>query len=462
MSPRLLLAAVSALAACATTAPRPEAAEAAGATPPAAAAGARPQPPASARVAPRNGSGPAPAATAAPARPAAADAAPAPDALSPRAQRLWDEALASLDEQRKLKVPTDWALVERKFRAVLAAADVAEAHFDVGVALEAQGRPGEAGGEYRLALELKPSLRQAAVNLAVLQEKAGDARGAAAAYAELVRAHPEDPVARVRLAALYRASGQLDEAWRMAREALQRDPLSAPAYQVLVRVAVERNQLDLARLVSLKARKLAPDDPDNAYFEGVILSRSGDEAGAKVQWTRALALRDDYLPARYALLQAAAKGEAWVAVSEQAQAILRARPDDAAVHLALGIAQRHLGKADDALASYARAEQLSGGRLAEVHLARGVLLMKVKSECEPAISEFDAFARQAGPTLAGDAPVFKLRRECQEILVQNRQAAEAAKELQREAERKATEDAARKPGAAPPGGAAVPTSAPPR
>jgi len=443
-APVLLLA----LAACATAPSRPEAPPQAEAAAPGASKAA---PAGAARVAPRTA-----------AAPAAAARAPDPDALSPRAQRLWDDAVASLEEQKKLKVPTDWSLVERKFRSVLSAEDVAEAHYDVGVALEAQGRADEAREEYRRALELKPSLRQPAVNLVVLQEKGGDVRGAAAAYADLVRAHPEDSVARVRLAALYRASGQLDEAWRLAREALQRDPLSAPAYQVLVRVAIERNQPDLAGLVSLKARKLAPDDPENAYFEGVILSRQGDEAGAKARWAKALSLREDFLPARYALLQSAAKGEAWLAVAEQAQAIVKARPDDAAVHLVLGIAQRHLGKPDDALASYARAEQLSGDRLAEVHLARGVLLMKVKGECEPAITEFDAFARLAGPTLTGDAPVFKLRRECQEILVQNRQAAEAAKEMQREADRKAAEDALKKSGAAPAGGAAVPTSAPPR
>ena len=66
---------------------------------------------------------------------------------------------------------------------------------------------------------------QAAVNLGVLLEKAGDLRGAAAAYAPAARDFPEDGLAR-RLGALYRQSGQLDEAWRLAREALLRDPAS--------------------------------------------------------------------------------------------------------------------------------------------------------------------------------------------------------------------------------------------
>ncbi len=397
------------------------------------------------------------------------------EALPPRAQRLWNDALESLEEQKKLKVPTDWALVEKKFRNVLSAADVAEAHFNIGVALDAQGKKSEARDEYRRALAQKPWLRQAAANIAVLQEKEGDASGAAAAYAEIARAHPEDAVARERLGALYVASGQLDEAWRLARESLQRDPASAGAYKVLVRVALRRNQLDLAKLISLKAQKLAPNDPEVAFFHGQILAGQGDEAGAKAQYAKALSLREDFLPARYALLAGAVKSESWVNVAEHARAVLKEKPEDAPVVLALGIALRRLGKNDEALAAYGRAEKLAGGRLPEIHLARGVFLMKVKSEYEPAIAEFDAYAKAAGPTVAGDAPVFKLRRECEEIIVQNKQAAEAAKEMQREAERKAAEEAAKKAGEgakkpptepakkaeeSPAGGGTVPTSAP--
>ena len=51
---------------------------------------------------------------------------------------------------------------------MLEAADVAEAHYNLGVALEAQGRTDEARAEYERARALKPGLRQASVNLGVL------------------------------------------------------------------------------------------------------------------------------------------------------------------------------------------------------------------------------------------------------------------------------------------------------
>jgi tetratricopeptide (TPR) repeat protein len=391
----------------------------------------------SARAAPSAG-----ARTAGAAGPAAA--AGEADGLSARAQRLFAEGVQAAEEQRKLKV-IDWALLERRWRAALEAAETPEARYNLGVALEAQGRLDEARAEYERARAAKPSLRQAAVNLGVLLEKTGDARSAQLAYASVAREFPEDARSRERLAALYRASGQLDDAWRLAREALLRDPKAVGASKVMARVALQRNQLDVAKLIALRAQKLDPADPELPFLVGEILAREGDDAAAAVQLKKALSLDERYLPARYALLQAAVKGERWGAVAEQAAAILRDRPGEATVHLALGVAQRHLDKPDEALAAYAKAEQLGGGKLPEVHLARGVLFMQVKNECEPAVAEFRLYAQEAGPMAATESPVLKLQRECEAALEENRKALEAAREMQREAERKAAGAAAAKP-----------------
>lgn len=374
--------------------------------------------------------------------------APAPE-TSPRAQRLFTEAVAAEQEFRRLKVPADWAVLERRWRDVLDAAEIPEARYNLGVALEAQGRAREARDAYARALADKPSLRQAAVNMGVLREKGGDVQGAQAAYAAIARDFPEDARSRERLAALYLAAGQVDEAWRYAREALLRDSRSIGAYKVLTRVALQRNQLDLARLIVLKAQKLAEADPEVPFLAGQIDAKQGDDVAATGQWRKALGQDDHYLPARYAILQAAVKKQAWTTVAEQAAAILRDEPRSAPVQLAHGIALRHLDKPDDALAAYARADEAAQGRLPEVHLARGVLLMRVKSECGPAITEFRAYADAVGPTAATDSPVLKLQRECEQMLEENRKAAEAAREMQRKAEQKAAEEAARRAGSGP-------------
>jgi tetratricopeptide (TPR) repeat protein len=401
--------------------------------------------PAAARPAARPPAAPAPAsaARAAPA-PASERAAPAAEpALPPRAQRLFEEAVRAEEEQRKQKVPPDWRYLEGKWRAVADAADLAEARFNLGVALEAQGKLGDARAEYERARELKPSLRQAAVNLGVLLEKQGDARSAAAVYAECVREFPEDAVARERLAALYRTSGQLDEAWRLAREALVREPRTVGAYKVLARVALQRGDLDLAKLIALRAQKLDATDPELPFTVGQVLARQGDEAGAQLHLQKALALGAGFLPARHALLEGALRKQAWGSVAEHAAAILQLDPSNAQVHLAHGLALRYTGKPDEALAAYDRAEKASGDRLAEVHLARGVLLARVRSECEPALAELKLYQTRVGPAAPDGAQVVKLQRECEAQLAENRKAAEAARQLQAEAAREAQEKAAR-------------------
>ena len=395
-----------------------------------------------------------------PARAASSDAGAA-DVPSAHVQRLFDEAVRAEEEQRKLKVPTDWPYLERKWRAVVDAGELAEARFNLGVTLEAQGKLGDARAEYERALQARPSLRQASVNLGVLLEKQGDPAAAAAVYQQVARDFPEDATSRERLAALYRASGQTEDAWRAAREALVREPQSATANKVLAQVAFQKNDLDLAKLISLRAQKLAPADPELPFLSGQIAAKQGDDAAAAVQFRKALALKDDFLPARYALLEAATRKGAWGAVAEQSAAILKVQPDDARLHLVHAIALRHLGKPDDALAALAQAERLGGDRLPEVRLARGVLYARVKSECEPALAELKAYQR-AVPVTQNAAQISKLMTDCEQMLEENRKALEAAKQMQAEAQRQAAEKAAKEkagPGGKPQG-SATPTSAP--
>ena len=395
-------------------------------------------------------SAPAPAKVAAPARPAAgpgrsaqpgaAAAAESQEAMPAQAQRLFDEAVKADEDQKKLKVPTDWSYLERKWRAVIDSADVAEARYNLGVALEAQGRLADARVEYERALALKPGLRQAAVNLAVLLEKQGDPRAAAAAYQAVARDFPDDAVSRERLAVLYRSAGQLDEAWRLAREALVREPRSIAAQKVLAQVAFARGDLDLAKLVALRAQKLDAADPELPFLMGQVLAKQGDDGAASAQFRKALALREDFLPARYALLQTALRKHAWGGVAEHASAILKSDPGNAPLQLVHGIALRHLGKTDEALAAYGRAEKAGGEKLPEVRLARGVLLARVKGECEPALEELKAYQR-AVPIVPDAAQVTKVVRDCEKMLEENRKAVEAAKQMQAEAQRQKGEPA---------------------
>jgi tetratricopeptide (TPR) repeat protein len=165
----------------------------------------------------------------------------------------------------------------------------------------------------------------------------------------------------------------------------------------------------------------------------VVLERQGEEAGAAAQYAKTLELAPGHLPARYALLEQAVRKEAWPRVAEQTAAVLAVEPKNAAVVLLRGIALRHADKPDEAMEAYEKAEKLSGGALAEVFLARGVLLMRDKTECVPALVEFERYTRTVGPILPKGSPVPALQRECDELIAANKAAAEAARQMQQEA-----------------------------
>jgi tetratricopeptide (TPR) repeat protein len=67
------------------------------------------------------------------------------------------------------------------------------------------------------------------VRLADLQERVGDSSQAMALYQAALRQNPDEVVAMVNLGRLYGSRGLLDEAIRLWREALKRNPCLAEA-----------------------------------------------------------------------------------------------------------------------------------------------------------------------------------------------------------------------------------------
>lgn len=396
-----------------------------------------------------------------PVKPEPKEAAPAPDAakkpaepvkpgepiipkISTRAQRLFDDAVAAEAEMKKLKVPTDWDSLEKKWNAVLAAEEVPEAYYNLGVIHEHLKKVDQAKQDYQKALALKPTLKEAAINLAVIMENEGNAQSAIATYRDVLKKYPEDATARVRLAAKYREAGQLDDAWRYAREALMRDPKAVGAYKVMMRVALERGNLNMAKLLALRALKLDDRDHELYFFVGQILDKEEDEPAAEIQYRKALAVKDDFMPARHELLKIAVKKQHWEGVADQCSRIIKYEPNNAAAHLNLGIALRYMGQPDPAMLEYEKAEKLSGDKLPATHLNRGLVIMKIKNDCTGAIAEFQKYTSAAGASLGNEAPVYALQKECENILVENKKAAELAKQIQEEEAKKKKEEAEKK------------------
>lgn len=362
------------------------------------------------------------------------------DAVTPRSRRLFDDAVAAFEEQKKLRV-YDWQLLESKFKAVVEADDrFAEAWFNLGYIYEQQGRLDDARNAYRTALAKKPTLKQAAENMAVMLQNEGKNGEAVAIYQDILQKYPDDGSARARMAALYRETGDYERALRFAREALMREPQNLTAYKVLMRTYLDRNNLNMARLVALRAKKIDEHDPELTYTIGLILLKEGDEQGAIAQFKEALKQRDDYLVARLRIAEIAVKHRDWVSAEEQYRKIAQYDGGNARVHLNLGVAHKGLGKFDQAMAEYEQAMKADPS-LAEAYFNMGVLFHRHKDAPDKALEYYKRFLTASRDNVPASHPVFDGIRECEQLLraIAEAKAAEEAARKQAELEKQLEE-----------------------
>ena len=243
--------------------------------------------------------------------------------------------------------------------AVPEAADLPEARYNLGVALERQGRLAEARAEYQRGLAGRPlpgggQPRRAAREGGGRPRRAGRLRAAA-------RDFPEDAVSRG-------PAGRPLPPVRAARRGLAPGPRGAaprPGHRGGLPDDDPRghgpNDLDLARLVALRARRWRPTTPSGlAVRPGAARRATG---GRPVQWKRALELQPGFLPARTGLLEAAVKPRALGRGVRAGAAPAGRRSGQRAGAAVLGVALRHQGKADEAAGAYVAAERLAPGKL---------------------------------------------------------------------------------------------------
>jgi Flp pilus assembly protein TadD len=351
---------------------------------------------------------------------------PAAVPISNTAKARFEDAVKAFDAQKKAKA-FDYPTLERKFKLALESdANFAEAHYNLGVIAERQGKNDEARAQYKQALAKKPSLRQAAENLAVMEQNGGNVAGAVALYQEVLQRYPDDAQSRARLAEIYRQQGDHDKAMELSRGALMRDPQSTTALKVMIRSYLDRKQLAMAKLVALRGVKLDAADPELHHAVGLILLKEGDKDEARLSFKKALEVRDDYVPSHVAMAQLSLESEDYPGAEEHLRRILQADGKNATAHLNLGVAYKGLGQFDKAMQEYDEAEKLDP-ELAAVSLNRAVILHKVKDAPERAVELYKKYIAMAGGdvALSAESPVFGLLREAEAIVNAKREAKHA-------------------------------------
>jgi tetratricopeptide (TPR) repeat protein len=210
----------------------------------------------------------------------------------------------------------------------------AEAHNNLGLALQALGRLEEAATHYEKALAIKPTLAVAHCNLGSVLRIRGYPEAAVAHYEQALVIAPDDEEVHCNLGNALQTLGRCQEAMAHYTRALALKPDFAKVHNNL----------------------------------GNLLQRSGSPKQAIVHYQRALAITPSYAAAHCNL------GSALLSLNHSADAIVhydKALAIDrtcAEAHHGVGIALQALGELEKALAAFERAVQLAPRRT-DFHLA---------------------------------------------------------------------------------------------
>ena len=226
------------------------------------------------------------------------------------------------------------------------------AHFNLGAALQAQGRLGEAVRELEAAVRANPGHATARNTLGAALEVQGRPDLAAQEFREAFRIDPGYASAHYNLGQLLLAKGRLDEAILHYREAARLEPEDASLQAQLGAALQQAGHLDEAIDHSRKALALNPDLGNARFNLGEALLSRGDAAGAARELGEAARLRPDDPDTRVALGAAlATMGRTDEAIAAFRDA-LRLAPDDPAAHDALGQLLLARGEPDEALGHF--------------------------------------------------------------------------------------------------------------
>jgi tetratricopeptide (TPR) repeat protein/mono/diheme cytochrome c family protein len=226
--------------------------------------------------------------------------------------------------------------------------------YNLGAALQAQGRRAEAVRELREAVRLEPARATARNTLGAALQADGKVQEAAAEYREAVRLDPAYASARYNLGQLLVAAGNLDGALREFREAARQEPDDPELQAQLGAALLEKGDLDPSIDASRRALALDPDHARARYNLGQALARKGDLTGATEAFREAIRRRpDDPDPDARDALGAAlyALGRTDEAQASFEDALARA-PDDPGAHDALGQIALASGAMDAAAAHF--------------------------------------------------------------------------------------------------------------
>jgi tetratricopeptide (TPR) repeat protein len=263
-----------------------------------------------------------------------------------------------------------------------------EARFNAGSAWHKCGKLDRAEAEYKKVMAMHPTHAPTISNLGEIEFERGNVGKAEQMWNQAIGLDSKLTAARNNVAwlLLVKLRATTDRsAWnRIEKEA--RDQLSnvlavdqenVPAYVLYGLVYMEgsernSNRLDLAKLLLDEAAKRNDKYAPLHNARGLWYMRKKSPGPALEKFMQAVTLDPDFLEARMNVGNITLGFRKYDVAAEQFSYILGKRPKDYDAHIGMGIAQRGLGKLDDAEKEYNTAKDLDGKR-SEAFFNLGVL-----------------------------------------------------------------------------------------
>ena len=164
----------------------------------------------------------------------------------------------------------------------------AEAHYQSGDQLIAKGEYVQAGLEFRTALKYNEKLSPAWYGLALVEEKAGNVRGAIGALQRVVELDPKNVDAKVKLATYLLALGDTDQALIHANAANELRKDDSLILALRAAVLFRLNDREGSKAEAERSLAINPDNPDAHGILAAIDLANGNNAGAMVFVDRGL------------------------------------------------------------------------------------------------------------------------------------------------------------------------------
>ncbi|NLE47759.1 MAG: tetratricopeptide repeat protein [Sandaracinaceae bacterium] len=245
--------------------------------------------------------------------------------------------------------------------------------YNLGVISEREGRRAEAMEYYRRALAIVSDYTPAVRGLALAHLAQGALPDAYALVDHLAREHRTNLELQALFVELLTRNKRYDDAWSVARRALECDERHVPTLKALMELSFAQKREELGESILRQVLEIAPNDAELRFAYGEFLEKQpGRTREAIAEFRRAVELRPDYAEARVALGRQELGAGNYNDAIEHLRVADRVLPSSTPVRLILADAYRGAGRWEEAK-SILDGLLASNPNLAEAHFNLGLM-----------------------------------------------------------------------------------------